>query len=33
VEILILVGAFLVLDIAAQFFGWDSRPIEKPPAS
>jgi hypothetical protein len=33
VEILILVGAFLVLDIAAQLFGWDSRPIKKPPTS
>ena len=29
-EIFIILGAFLVVAIAAQLFGADSRPVEKP---
>jgi hypothetical protein len=33
VEILIFVAALVVLDVAAYFYGWDSRPRETPTAS
>jgi hypothetical protein len=30
-EVLVVVAAFVVLGIAAQLFGADTRPVEKPP--
>jgi hypothetical protein len=32
-EILLVVVAFVVVGIAAQVFGVDTRPVEKPPRS
>ena len=31
-EVLVVVAAVVVLDVAAYLFGWDSRPTEKAPS-